>query len=37
VRYISRVKEILVFQNKYGTLYNDLVVNAFGEAGSYLR
>lgn len=37
MRYISRVKEILVFQNKYGTLYNDLVVNAVGEAGSYLR
>jgi len=37
VRYISRVKEILVFQNKYGALYNDLVVNALDEAGNYLR
>jgi ADP-ribose pyrophosphatase len=37
MRFITRVQEIAVFSNKYGTLFNDIVVNSAGEEGNYLR
>lgn len=37
MRRITTVQEVAVFQNKFGTLYNDIVVNSLGEGGNYLR
>lgn len=34
---ITRVAEVKVFENRFGTLYNDDVVTEKGEAGRYLR
>lgn len=37
MRRIAKVQEIVVFQNQFGMLYNDIVVNFRGEKGHYLR
>lgn len=37
MRNITKLQEIAVFQNEFGTFYNDVVVNSLGAVGHYLR